>query len=308
MVASAGFEELWRGVAYPWECDHMGHMNVQHYASKGAEAAQWLMHRIGLPPARAAEVRRVMAPVADYFRFRREVRGGDILAIRGAVLEIGEDRLAYALEMVDAENDEICATSCVSAIHLDLDAGRALPWPAALRQSASRLQRPWEGERGPRQALAGGVDARSDMAADARDGCVPSYRGTVQAWECDRFGRMAPSAVMARFSHGVWQFGQAIGVGPAFYRAGNVTAGLFYDLRYHAWPVAGDVLVLLSGLSEHGRSSHRYLHKLYDAATGRLVATADSIGINIDAATRRPIAWPAEVAAQSAARLLKVPA
>jgi acyl-CoA thioester hydrolase len=149
---------------------------------------------------------------------------------------------------------------------------------------------------------------RADLDADRRAGCIDSYRGAVQAWECDRFGRMPISGAMARFSAAVWHFGEVIGVGAGFYRAGNATAGLYYHIRSFRPAGAGDVLTMVSGLTEHGETRHRYLHKLYDAATGALIASTDTIGVNIDGKTRRPTPWPAEISSKSRARLVRVPA
>jgi len=38
----------YRGVVYPWHCDHVGHMNVMHYVGKFDEATWFLLNRIGL--------------------------------------------------------------------------------------------------------------------------------------------------------------------------------------------------------------------------------------------------------------------
>jgi len=287
----------------------MGHMNVQHYQSKTAEAGVWLMHRLGLSPGVMTRERRTAIPMSDYVRFQREVHAGDVLAVRGAVLELGESTVTYGLELVDTETDAICTTNHVRATHVDLESGRPIPWTAAEQQGAQALRRDWAGERAPRTPAPNAALARrSALEADRRDGLFETYRGTVQAWECDRFGHLSPLGVMGRFSHAVWHCGQAIGVGPAFYRAGNVTAGLYYDIHYGKPALAGDVLLMLSGLVEQGASRHRYLHKLYDAASGEIVAVADTMGINIDKATRRPTPWPAEVVAKSTARLIAVPA
>ena len=37
----------YRGMVYPWQCDHMGHMNVMHYVGKFDEAAWNLFYRPG---------------------------------------------------------------------------------------------------------------------------------------------------------------------------------------------------------------------------------------------------------------------
>jgi acyl-CoA thioester hydrolase len=37
-TAGAGATVTYRGVVYPWHCDHMGHMNVMWYVGRFDEA------------------------------------------------------------------------------------------------------------------------------------------------------------------------------------------------------------------------------------------------------------------------------
>ena len=41
-------ELTYRGTVYPWQCDHMGHMNVMWYTGKFDEASWSLLANIGL--------------------------------------------------------------------------------------------------------------------------------------------------------------------------------------------------------------------------------------------------------------------
>jgi acyl-CoA thioester hydrolase len=38
----------YKGVVYPWHCDHMGHMNVMWYAGKFDEATWNLLSQVGI--------------------------------------------------------------------------------------------------------------------------------------------------------------------------------------------------------------------------------------------------------------------
>ena len=44
-------EATYRGTVYPWQCDHVGHMNVMWYVGQFDEANWNLLARIGLPKA-----------------------------------------------------------------------------------------------------------------------------------------------------------------------------------------------------------------------------------------------------------------
>jgi hypothetical protein len=47
-VMPSGLEVTYRGMVYPWHCDHMGHMNVMWYVGKFDEATWQLFSSIGI--------------------------------------------------------------------------------------------------------------------------------------------------------------------------------------------------------------------------------------------------------------------
>jgi len=55
--------ETYRGMVYPWHCDHMGHMNVMWYVGKFDEATWNLFAAVGITTAFLKENRRGMAAV-----------------------------------------------------------------------------------------------------------------------------------------------------------------------------------------------------------------------------------------------------
>src|SRR4029450_10085469 len=46
------FTVTYRGTVYPWQCDHMGHMNVMWYTAKFDEASWQLLAMLGLTRSR----------------------------------------------------------------------------------------------------------------------------------------------------------------------------------------------------------------------------------------------------------------
>src|ERR1700758_2810342 len=55
-----------RGVVYPWQCDHMGHMNVMWYTGKFDEATWHLFGYIGVTPSYLRDQARHGWPAAGY--------------------------------------------------------------------------------------------------------------------------------------------------------------------------------------------------------------------------------------------------
>jgi acyl-CoA thioester hydrolase len=44
-------DATYRGTVYPWQCDHVGHMNIMWYVGKFDEANWNLFARLGLTPS-----------------------------------------------------------------------------------------------------------------------------------------------------------------------------------------------------------------------------------------------------------------
>jgi acyl-CoA thioester hydrolase len=65
-------EATYRGTVYPWQCDHVGHMNIIWYVGKFDEANWNLFARIGLTPTYLRESGRGMAAVEQNISYKRE--------------------------------------------------------------------------------------------------------------------------------------------------------------------------------------------------------------------------------------------
>ena len=123
----------YRGTVYPWQCDHVGHMNIMWYVGKFDEANWNLFARIGLTPTYLRESGRGMAGVQQNITYRRELLPGDIVEITTAMLEIGGKSIRFRHEMRNAESGEIAAVCEITAVHLDRQAHKSVPFPDAVR-------------------------------------------------------------------------------------------------------------------------------------------------------------------------------
>jgi acyl-CoA thioester hydrolase len=132
MPAADNMLETYRGAVYPWHCDHMGHMNVMWYVSKFDEATWNLFAGIGLTPAFLREQNRAMAAVQQDITYRRELRAGDVVAIRSGVLEIRDKVVKFVHEMRDAVSGEIAAVCVITGVHMDGASRRSTVFPAEI--------------------------------------------------------------------------------------------------------------------------------------------------------------------------------
>lgn len=124
--------ETYRGTVYPWELDHMEHMNVRFYTAKFDEATFHLFAMIGLTPSYLRHENRGMAAVQQNITYRRELLAGDIVVIESRILEIGDRKLRFVHVMRNAETMEEAATSELLGVHIDRTARKSCPFPQAV--------------------------------------------------------------------------------------------------------------------------------------------------------------------------------
>ena len=133
------WDVTYRGTVYPWHCDHMGHMNVMWYVGKFDEATWQLFSAIGLTPDRLRANGRGLAAVDQRISYRREVRAGDVVLVRSALLEVRSKVIRFCHRMEDAATGEPVAGTLLTGVHLDTTARRSCPLPEDLLARARAL-------------------------------------------------------------------------------------------------------------------------------------------------------------------------
>jgi acyl-CoA thioester hydrolase len=129
----------YRGTVYPWQCDHVGHMNIMWYVRKFDEANWNLLARIGLTPTYLRETGRGMAAVQQNISYKRELLAGDIVEVKSELLEVGVKSIRFGHEMRNAETGEIAATCEITGVHINRQARKSVPFTDAIRRSAGLL-------------------------------------------------------------------------------------------------------------------------------------------------------------------------
>ena len=127
----------YRGTVYPWQCDHIGRMNVMWYGGKFDEAMWNLLARVGLTPSYLRDGKRGMVAARQTIEYRRELLAGDIVEIRSRVLEMRDKAIRFEHDMRNAERDEVAAVCELVGVHIDREARKSCPFPAAIRAAAA---------------------------------------------------------------------------------------------------------------------------------------------------------------------------
>jgi acyl-CoA thioester hydrolase len=122
----------YRGVVYPWHCDHMGHMNVTWYTSKFDEATWNLFAEMGITPSYIRENKRGMAGLQQNTVYKKELVAGDVVIVRSRILEVREKVVRFEHQLINDETKEIAASSELTVVHLDLVTRKSCPFLAEI--------------------------------------------------------------------------------------------------------------------------------------------------------------------------------
>ena len=105
--------ETYRGVVYPWQMDHMDHMNVQFYTARFDEATWHLFAALGMSTRYFKANRRGMAALEQRTLYKRELHPGALIRISSELLEMKPKTIRFLHRMYDSESgEEIGRASC----------------------------------------------------------------------------------------------------------------------------------------------------------------------------------------------------
>jgi len=130
----------YRGVVYPWHCDHMGHMNVMWYVGKFDEATWQLLAAVGASPSRMRTEGFGLVAVEQHIEYKRELRPGDLLTIRSSILEAREKSIRFVHEMTNDETGELAAKTALTGVCIDTTARKSKPLPDDIFQHIASLK------------------------------------------------------------------------------------------------------------------------------------------------------------------------
>ena len=130
----------YRGVVYPWQCDHVGHMNVMWYVGRFDEATWQMFAALGVTPTYLRQQGRGMAAVRQEITYRRELMPGDVITIRTGVLEMRDRVIRFYHEMTNDETGEIAATTIITGVHMDTQVRKACPFPDEILERGRQMQ------------------------------------------------------------------------------------------------------------------------------------------------------------------------
>ncbi len=278
--------ELYRNSVRLWECDQMGHMNVQFYVEKATAALAVLEQKLGLGEGGQRLVAR-----EHHIRFLREQRPGVPIRLVGGVLDAEPTQLRVYLEMQHAATGSVAATIVARTELTGAGREQTLPIPNEALSRAAGMQVGL-----PEHAAPRGLELTPPATlprleqADAM-GMVPTYLTPLEPHLVDAEGFMTTRGYMGVISDAVPNLLVHLSSDDPNTR-GIGGAALEYRLVYHRTPRRGTVLALRSGIIDVGAKAYRFGHWMYDAGSGEPVAAAMAVAVLFDLKARKAITIP----------------
>ncbi|KQY43647.1 MULTISPECIES: acyl-CoA thioesterase [Rhizobium/Agrobacterium group] len=127
------------GVAHPWMCDVMGHMNVRHYAAMFDDASfQLLGHIAGAEGL--ADTSRGWADVRSEVEYKHETRAGALLTIHSRVIKAGRSSVTFEQVMSGSLDGVVHAVNRTVSVRFDLIERTAVALDAGMLARVETLQ------------------------------------------------------------------------------------------------------------------------------------------------------------------------
>lgn len=284
-----------RSSVQTWQADQMGHMNVQFYLEQATHGLAALAVHLGLGPRHIAAEEVKLFARDHHVRFLREQRPGAPITVRAGVLTVQDFGMRVYLEMYNTVSEEVAATFAVDVELQDVDSRETKPLPAKAKAAAKALIVELPAHGAPRGLEIYEPRVAPTLAEAEGMKLVFTWQGEVLAHQCDEQGFLMPRHFMGYVSDAIPNL---LGKTRGDDRSQNTKVGgaaLEYRFHYHAYPKAGDVLTLRSGLKQVGPKTYIWGHWLFDLETGKSVATAEAVAIALDLETRKAIPIPEEM-------------
>jgi acyl-CoA thioester hydrolase len=131
--------EVYRGVVFPWMCDHFGHMNVRWYAHHFDDAGfhLWTMAGVSQKEMRDRGTHVVVAQTT--IKYIRELKAGDLIVVRSGFTKAGQKSVVHVAKMYNADTNDYSAWQETVEVFFDPVARKAAPMPDDFRTRLSAL-------------------------------------------------------------------------------------------------------------------------------------------------------------------------
>ena len=129
----------YQGTIYPWNCDHMGHMNVQFYVAKFDQATWNLMALLGLTSQYFEKEKKGCVSLEQHIKYFKEVAAGDNIFVESEIIEIKDKIILFNHYMIELTGEEIVSETNLTGLHMDTKLRKACSLPKFVKENYKRL-------------------------------------------------------------------------------------------------------------------------------------------------------------------------
>lgn len=128
---------------------------------------------------------------------------------------------------------------------------------------------------------------------------IETYRGVVYPNQIDHMDHMNVQWYTAKFDEATWHLFSSVGITNKYiHDKQRGMAALEQITKYESEVIAGDLLVIKSKILEVKDKTIRFLHIMFNAETGRQVASSELLGVHLDRVKRRSCLLPDHIKAK----------
>jgi acyl-CoA thioester hydrolase len=124
----------------PGWIDYNGHLNTAYYGVLFDRAVDEAFLPCGMGPDYVRERGLSYFLVDNRIRYRREISQRDKVRVTVQLLDVDDKRMRYILEMREARQGWIAATSEQLAVHVDMQTRKAAPFPGDIRAALESMK------------------------------------------------------------------------------------------------------------------------------------------------------------------------
>lgn len=125
---------------------------------------------------------------------------------------------------------------------------------------------------------------------------VHTFKGAVLASEYDFTSHMNSQMYVSRFDQATWFLLRAIGVTPASIKQQNLRIAIVrQNYQFLEELRGGELVEIKSGFLAVGEKYFRFLHQMFDAESGGMIATCDSVAVRASLETGKSVPLTAEL-------------
>jgi acyl-CoA thioesterase FadM len=132
----AGFVTTYRSVVAPWQCDALGHMNVQHYFAAVGDGMFNIQTRLGLGGRAMSERMLSFAVVHAETDFMAELVPGDAYRLESAIAGMTEKMGLFLHRLMREEDGKLAMRTHFHCLMMNLEKRRSVPVPGDIREAA----------------------------------------------------------------------------------------------------------------------------------------------------------------------------